>query len=322
MNISPYKRLEVLAYEAFIRRAAELDQPFMLKGSYVTRQYFEHPADRVPNDLDWVYLEPIADVATARALFDDWVTKITELPMPDGIVFRSFRENAFWRSIDYAMADDFPTVSTDVECWINGEHFDGLWLDISFNLPIDLPSQFLEYRPLQGDAFLVAHTTPLALQVAWKLHQTLVRPRFKDLFDLLHLVRHPNFTATAQQQALQALRKECRADGTDPGRLRWLLAGDLAPLFAKEPVATTWQWWRHGPPTDRGYQIGTTDDAAHITDATQLPATLAGFQQQLQNAFQQAGFDLVARQLLPPPPGSGVGENPGKTLLDKLRKFL
>ena len=163
---NPYLRRVALAYEAFIRRAAELDQPFMLKGSYVTRQYFEHPADRIPGDLDWVYLEPIADVATARALFDEWVTQITELSLPDGVVFRSFRENAFWRSIDYAMGDDFPTVSTDVECWIDGEHFEGLWIDISFNLPIDLPSELLEYRPLQGDTFLIAHTTPLALQVA------------------------------------------------------------------------------------------------------------------------------------------------------------
>jgi hypothetical protein len=300
MQLSDYKRLEILAYEAFIRRAAVLDQPFMLKGSYVTRQYFEHPTDRVPNDLDWVYLLPIADVAGARTLFDDWVTQITELPQPDGVVFRSFRENAFWRSIDYAMADDFPTVSTDVECWINGEHFAGLWLDISFNLPIDLPSEPLEYRPLQGESFLMLHTTPLALQVAWKLHQTLVRPRLKDLLDLLHLVHHPDFTPLAQQQALQALRKECRADGTNFARLHWVLAGNLAPLFTS-PVAKTWQWWRHGPPTDLGYQLGSVDDAASITDTSQLPATLAEFQEQLRAAFQQVGFAALASQLLPPP---------------------
>jgi len=296
---NPYLRRQALVYEAFIRRAAQLDQPFMLKGSYVTRQYFEHPTDRTPGDLDWVYLEPIADVAEARALFDKWVTQITELSQPDGVVFRSFRENAFWRSIDYAMGDDFPTVSTDVECWINGEHFEGLWLDISFNLPIDLPSQLLEYQPLEGDAFLIAHTTPLALQVAWKLHQTLVRPRFKDLFDLLHLLRHPDFTPIAQQQTLQALRKECRADGTNFARLHWVLAGNLAPLFAS-PMAKTWQWWRHGPLTDLRYQPGSVDDAASITDATRLPTMLDEFQEDLRAALEQPGFTALAIQVLPP----------------------
>jgi hypothetical protein len=39
---------------------------------------------------------------------------VTELDLDDGVMFRSFRENAFWRYIDYAMADDFPTVNTDI----------------------------------------------------------------------------------------------------------------------------------------------------------------------------------------------------------------
>ena len=50
------KRKEMIAHEAFIRRAVEINMPFMLKGSYVTRQYFDKITDRIPNDLDFVYL--------------------------------------------------------------------------------------------------------------------------------------------------------------------------------------------------------------------------------------------------------------------------
>jgi hypothetical protein len=60
-------------------------------------------------------------------------------------------------------------------------------------------------------------------------------------------------------------------------------------------VATVWQAWRHNQdsPKLRYYERATT-----ITDASQLPSTLAGFQEQLRTAFQQAGFDAGSEQLL------------------------
>lgn len=155
-----------LANEAFIRRAAAVAGPFMLKGSFVTRQYFDDPSQRIPNDLDWTYLGKLSGVEQARAVFNDWVIQVTELPMDDGISFRSFRENAFWRMIDYAMDDDFPTVNTDLEYQIAGGEPQQLSLDISFNLPMAVPSVPLWYQPAQGAPFTVSHTTPLSLQVA------------------------------------------------------------------------------------------------------------------------------------------------------------
>jgi hypothetical protein len=286
--------LEILGYEAFLRRASELDLPFMLKGSYVTRQYFTDPTDRIPQDLDWVYMQPIGSGDEARQLFGAWATLVTERQLGDGVVFRSFQEDAFWRMIDYAMADDFPTVNTDLQFEVAGHGTDFLRVDISFNLPLDVPSEPLIYRPLQGEPFLLSHTTPLALQVAWKLHQTLVRPRFKDLFDLLHLLRHPDFTPAVRQQALDALHKECHADRTNPSRLLLLLAGNLAPLFADAPVTTVWQAWRHNH--DSG-PLRYYERASTITDASQLPPTLAAFQEQLRAAFQLAGFDAGSEQL-------------------------
>lgn len=314
--------LEILGYEAFLRRASELDLPFMLKGSYVTRQYFADPTERIPQDLDWVYLQPIESGDEARRLFDAWATQVTERQLTDGVVFRSFQQDAFWRMIDYAMADDFPTVNTDLRFEAVGRGEDFLRVDISFNLPLDLPSEPLIYRPLQGEPFLLPYTTPLALQVAWKLHQTLVRPRFKDLFDLLHLLRHPDFTPAVRQQALDALRQECRTDGTNPARLHTLLAGNLAPLFTDQPVAEAWQAWRHDQEISR---FGFYERANTITDATQLPPTLAGFQEQLRATFQQAGFDAGSDQLLAfsaPPPSRKEPSAEKRRFLDNLRDLF
>jgi hypothetical protein len=293
--------IELLAYEAFIRRASDLGLPFMLKGSYVTRQYFADPGLRIPHDLDWVYLHSIECAEEAERLFTEWATQATELAAADGVRFRSFRENAFWRILDYAMADDFPTTNTDLLCWVDGQEFDRFSLDISFNLPLNVPSEPLWYQPVRGEPFWVPHATPLALQVAWKLHQTLVRPRFKDLFDLLHLLRHPSFTPTVRQQTLAALASECAADGTDLGRLRWLLRGQLAPLFSESSLANAWLAWRHGQPAGYTWRPPFYECAATITNPNQLPRNLDRFEQQLQAAFQQAGFDAITDELPPLP---------------------
>ena len=291
----PYSpNLEILAYEAFIRRAAELDLPFMLKGSYVTRQYFENPADRIPYDLDWVYMERVENADEAQTLFNDWATRATELWQNDGVVFRSFRENAFWRMIEYAMADDFPTVNTDLLCWVNKEKFEDFSMDVSFNLPMDVPSVPLFYNPLQGEPFIILNTTPLSLQVAWKLHQSLTRLRFKDLFDLLHLLKHPDFDEAARRQTMYALKKECRADNTDITRLQWLVAGNLQPLHPDPTADAGWQYWRHGRKQNDSYYFDYAERAEHITNPNALPETLADFQQQIREAFSKAGFNASA----------------------------
>ena len=74
----------------------------------------------------------------------------------------------------------------------------GIALDISFNLEIDQEAIPLIYKLLEGEPFILSHTPPLALQVAWKLHQCLVRPHFKDMFDLIYLLNHEDFRASSQ----------------------------------------------------------------------------------------------------------------------------
>ena len=290
----------MLAYESFIRRAAEFNLPFMLKGSYVTRQYFADPADRLPNDLDWVYLNDLQNAEDAKIKFDEWLINITETNKNDGVKFRSFRENSFWRMIDYAMSDDFPTVNTDLLCWVNGEVFNSFALDISFNLDVDVPPVPLLYKPLRGEPFTAPQTVPLSLQIAWKIHQTLVRPRFKDIFDLTHLLRHPNFDDSMLSQTLQTLVNECAADNTDINRLKWLISGDLKSLFSNFTINYTWDCWRHDVKFKYNEQI-VYDRAANITNADNTPSELPIFIEEFTTSLNYAGFNQTTLENLPLP---------------------
>jgi hypothetical protein len=291
MIIEEYKLAQMLAYEAFIRRAAEVNMPFMLKGSFVTRQYFENPLDRLPADLDWVYMNNIADVETASEIFNEWATAVTEYTMHDGVVFTSFKKDAFWRMIDYAMADDFPTVNTDLSCTVDGKEFRPLQLDISFNLPMDNePAAELLYRPLRGQSFIVPCSVALYLQVSWKLHQTLVRPRFKDLFDLIYLVQHPAFNNNTLQETMQALADECAVDNVDMSRMVFLLFGDMGKLFKRDGIHATWDYWRNGYGGTHSYNYPFVEKAEHITNADLLPTDLNVFERQVADALTKAGF--------------------------------
>lgn len=280
---------EMLAYEAFLRRAAMVDMPFMLKGSYVTRQYFPKPEDRVPGDMDWVYTKYIADEATARTIFNNWAQTVTELEINDGVRFRSFNENKFWRMMDYAMADDFPTVNTDLVCWIGDEEVD-ISIDVSFNLDLEYGSVPITYKPIQGDVFVVPHTVPLNLQVAWKIHQTLVRPRYKDLFDLIYLVKHPRFTPQVLADTMHALVKECRAGNVDLRLLYAFLNFEITVLLGGNEVKYGWDYWRHQL-GENAWQYGIGYERVdHITDADSLPETLKEFLAEFKTAMANAGF--------------------------------
>ncbi len=286
---------EIIAHEAFIRRAAEINAPFMLKGSYVTRQYFDRPEDRIPNDLDWVCLEKFSDPNEAEKFFSNWAANVTAVEKNDGVKFRNFRENEFWRMIDYAMADDFPTVNTDILCWVDGRTCE-FSLDLSFNLDIPASPVLLIYKPLRGEIFEVTQTVPLALQVSWKLHQTLVRPRFKDIFDLIHLLKNSEFNENVLEKALQALIAECKTDNIDIRNLEFILTDELEKLFAPDKINARWAMWRR---RENYGGIKYLEWAHHITDVEKLPRDLDAFLIQFKNALTNAGLTLEKIKNLP-----------------------
>lgn len=277
MEKKDYETIEMLAYEAFIRRASKINFPFMLKGSYVTRQYFQNPNDRIPADLDWVYLEKLNDEQTTKEKLNEWVTLVTEVSLDDNVTFRSFQDNVFWRRIDYAMDDDFPTVNTDILCWVGEEELE-FGLDVSFNLDIQHSPVPLSYKPLSGAEFIFEKTVPMSLQVSWKIHQTLVRPRFKDLFDLIHLVKHDSFDNETLKLSIQVLLDECKADNVNLDRLKYFLNYDLDKLFPNNTIQETWEYWRHNiNKKNYGGNIPYFDKAEHITNVDNLPKELSLF---------------------------------------------
>lgn len=303
-NLTPEQRIAVLANEAFLRRAAELDFPFMLKGSYVTRQYLPDPMMRIANDIDWTYFGKVHDAEDARTKFDAWATAVTELFVNDGTTFTSFKENAFWRSIDYAMNDDFPTVSTDLVCQVENEEYQIYAMDVSFNLDIEPGPVPLLYRPLQGEPFMLPYTCPLSLQVAWKLHQCLVRPRYKDFFDITLLLNHNAFTPNMLHDCLQALVNECHVDKVDIMQLELYISDNMAQYISRLENEKGRDWQKtSGSGFFKKLQDVYLDDAKYITpDQLQLLKPFSQVLREFSEALQRAGFSSTnLRAQLPQP---------------------
>lgn len=296
------KRNKEIASEGFLRRAAEIEAPFMLKGSHVTRQYFENPEQRYAADLDWVYLLPVADAETVSSTFQNWMLAVCKQPANDGVVFTCRWEGWPWVEMDYAMADDFPTIASYIDYAVNGvEERESLHLDFSFNLPVEVPPVPLLFRPHTGKPFEFPLTAPLALQVSWKLHQSLLRMRFKDIFDLIHLLQHPHFTPEVAAQSWTALVNECAKDNVLLTNLDYVLEGRLEKLFEDEVnFPYLWRKWRFGE-----YEHYAIPDiwlmnelpADEVLNTFFLTESLEEFQQQLRDAVNKAGIADWANRL-------------------------
>lgn len=306
MKLTLDKEYQMLANEGFIRRAAQLDMPFMLKGSYVTRQYMKDPEDRFANDLDWVYLGEVDDVEDATRTFNTWAKAVTEIDLDDGIRFRSFSEDAFWRMIDYAMADDFPTINTDLLCYVQGQEFKIYSMDLSFNLDVDPGPVPLFYQPMKGEPFTIPYTCPLALQIAWKLHQTIVNTRAKDIFDLICLLSSPLFDAKTREQAVQALVNECYADRVNYRLLDWFTSEKAERyFFLLESGSKNAPEFKSLHAMIAPYPFLVAFDMSNarfaLTDKSILPAAMSTFLVQFRNALNKAGFTSEYLVQFPPP---------------------
>lgn len=307
LGIRENEALRIAVEEGFLRRAALVGGPFVLKGSYVTRQFIDEGWRRIPGDLDWVGTGELNE-----AELNQWITAVTETELDDGIRFRSFKENAFWRSIDYAMDDDFPTVNTDILAWVGETECRISCMDVSFGLKLMPAPRRLEYRAQFGDPFTVPMVCALELQVAWKLHQCLVRPRFKDIFDLILLLRENMIDSAAVWQALQ---DECRHDGTPLERFNWLLDGSVRqhPGWSAR-VVNDFPGWRHEP----DYFSWEPPLAWIYAGDAAIPKTLNEFLAALALELKRAGF----KQVVPAVPQNAditatAGANDGEWLLKR-----
>lgn len=243
-NLPEARLHRLMAVDGFIRRAAQLPHPFALKGSALTRQYLPDPARRLPADLDFVLLPHQEFPQMAEEKLTHWAAAVTALDLGyDGIDFVPFGKNRFsakgsdWFGVDYAMGDDFPTVCTRLCCRIGGRETE-ITLDITLNLDIPRPHPLAYATPF--DRFTVPLTVPLPQQIAWKLHQTIVRPRFKDLYDLGWLARAAGSLKTVHE-TLSALAGECRRDGIGRSSILKLFDYSLPQTFAPAKAHNVWQ---------------------------------------------------------------------------------
>ena len=230
-DITDTAYLTLLAFEGFLRRASRHDAPFALKGSLVTRQYLADKTCRNAMDIDFIYENKVYRDQPPNAVFSEWVTQVTETYVNDNVDFRSFRENDFWRGIDYAMNDDFPTTSTDLSCIIEGTMPLRFGLDISWNLPLEDPFVPLLYHPVVGEPFILSRTVPLSLQLSWKLHQTVVRPRAKDMFDVILLLQANPLESAVRDRVLYHFIAECNKDHINPLRLNEFTEKKVSALY-------------------------------------------------------------------------------------------
>lgn len=300
IGVLKYEEMEWIDFlEAFLRRSVLVSQSFVLKGSLLTRQYFPDPKLRSVEDIDFWYIEKISDRETAYKIFTDWLIQITEIDLNDGIKFRSFREHPLWNNVEYFMAYGSPTVQTDL---IYGpadededEFEDFLMLEVTFNL-MDVPTVPLHYQTRLGDRIVLPRTPSLSAQIAWKLHQTIVRPRFKDLYDLRYLLAHPSFDEQVRNETLQILLNECSLDpSVTKEQIRKVLIGDftdLYPLVSDDYELNRWagveKYWLSKVHWDEG-------------DEERAKAYFHKYVTELRQVMDKVGMDEKAFQHLPDP---------------------
>jgi len=232
-EITDQNYLNLLAFEGYLRRATESKEKFLLKGSLLTRQYLNDINVRDALDLDFIYGEFIDNDVDARTIFTNWVTQVTEAYSNDNIEYKSFKENEFWRRIDYAMNDDFPTTNTDLSCRIDDIEIPVIGLDISWNLPLEQTPVPLDYKPQVGENFTIPFTIPLPTQIAWKLHQSIVRPRAKDLIDIILLLQSNQLDENNLEIISEVYINECIKDEISPLRLIYYANGEVFEFLSK-----------------------------------------------------------------------------------------
>lgn len=232
-EITDRNYLHLLAFEGYLRRTKDKQEKFLLKGSLLTRQYLKDIIVRDALDLDFLYGEFIDDDTEARLIFTEWVTKVTETEIDDDVEYQSFKKNEFWRGIDYAMNDDFPTTNTDLSCKAKEHQIPVIGLDISWNLPLDEEPIPLLYKPIEGENFTIPYTVPLPTQIAWKLHQSIVRPRSKDLLDIILLLKSNELNEKQIEVVSKVYINECVKDNINPLRLSHYSKGEVFEFLVK-----------------------------------------------------------------------------------------
>lgn len=280
---------EIQAYEGFIRRAAAVNAPFMLKGSFVTRQFFPSIHNRTPRDLDWVYLEEVDDDEMALDIFKTWILTLCELDLEDGNQYTCLT-HANWNLVDYAMEEDFPTASL-VLAYRNIENNTLLNIDIeiSYNLKMHLSPVPLTLKMSTGVDLTFPLTPPLELQIAWKIHHCITEPRFKDFIDLIYLVSTPSFSPTIVKKTIDVVLKECRFNDVSLIKIEQFFLHDFEVLFYNAEIFFDyWMQWRLSDSMDPD----DLSDAETIFPDCIIPKNIFDLFDEVSAQLNKAGFNM------------------------------
>lgn len=227
-HLSQEQLFTLIAHEGFLRRMSDCYEPFMLKGSFVSRTYFPNRDFRIAKDLDFVYFGTVKDTEKTEQIFTEWADKITQKSLHDGIRFNKFSKHDTWQNIEYQMHQDFPTVNGLFYADVFG-HEISINIDISFNLELFAEPVEILYHTAT-DLIYLPYSVPLSLQIAWKIHQCIINPRFKDFYDLTYLI--PLLTRPDDIKImLQTLQYECQRDHISIERIRCFFEYQQHNLF-------------------------------------------------------------------------------------------
>ncbi len=280
--------LALLACESFIQRAATFDSPFVLKGSFLTRQFCPSLSDRIPADLDWYCLQKLSMVDNAMIFFNIWLMTVVNTKLNDGVEFNPLvAGNINWENTDYADYQEFTTIGTVLEATVKGQTI-RFYIEISYNWPIHFTPKPILYKNSNNEQFNLSKTIPLYLQIAWKIHQCIIEPRMKDFVDLSLLLQHQSI-----DNEMIALIKETAEEEA-------IMSGVFADEFFEynfdedEVISESrWEYWRMDN-KEKYYDFKHFWDTNTYSDfygSYQVPEKLDDFYEYLTTIFEKAGFD-------------------------------
>lgn len=242
--------------------------PFIVKGSFLTKQYHKDPQARLLNggDIDLIYYGSACTIQKPDVFdydsYHQFIRKIETLlkheltdifykleeimtrkleltERPEFIL--EFEELGYDRVfkesndiciflVNYAADGDFTTVGLEIcdrKLYVE--------IDIAIDMPIHFQPETISYKTMTGKKVTLKNTTPLIYQTAWKVHQILVRPRLKDLDDVIRFLPYIDFEDRHNFELFfDEIISECKL--TDRKTCEKLL-NTLKMLFLKRDIA-------------------------------------------------------------------------------------
>jgi hypothetical protein len=267
---------KIVLYEKVLEGVASSVLPFMIKGSFLHCRCFPRPQERLrlSDGPDFVALTPywgsVIDTTgdgLNRIAAETGIDEVLRLVA--GVLERQWTASGGSGGVcgmppvaiskEIFAEDDFSTLRATVAH--AGESY---MLDFAVNLCLyEQPVSSL-YEPVRGIPFTLPYAASMEVQVAWKLHQCLIRTRAKDLVDLIYMLGDIEL---ADEKCLYAVLKtalgECHESAQSDilvGRLRSLLALDTGFIHDQMTKSKDLAYFRRHAENFRSFLMDLDED--------------------------------------------------------------